>query len=167
MAKYTDKNLYTVLFTAVMVLVVGTLLAFLASSLKEKIGENKRIEKERAEQLKEKREKEHKKNVAERAKRKAEKLAREKALRAERIEEIHRRLDLLIKVKKAIGTKGRHDQNNTQLRLQLNSIETQLNALKRNQSQPSQTFNQSQINFKLDNMNRQLNDIERRQQYGF
>jgi Na+-transporting NADH:ubiquinone oxidoreductase subunit C len=42
----TDKNSYTVLFATGMVLVVGTLLAFLASSLKEKIVENKRIEKQ-------------------------------------------------------------------------------------------------------------------------
>jgi Na+-transporting NADH:ubiquinone oxidoreductase subunit C len=46
MAKNTDKNLYTVLFATGMVLVVGALLAFLASSLKEKIAENKRIEKQ-------------------------------------------------------------------------------------------------------------------------
>jgi len=46
MAKNTDKNLYTILFATGMVLVVGALLAFLASSLKEKIAENKRIEKQ-------------------------------------------------------------------------------------------------------------------------
>ncbi|SDW36762.1 Na+-transporting NADH:ubiquinone oxidoreductase subunit C [Lutibacter oricola] len=46
MAKNTDSNTYTVLFATGMVLVVGTLLAFLASSLKEKIAENKRIEKQ-------------------------------------------------------------------------------------------------------------------------
>jgi len=46
MAKNTDSNLYTVLFASGMVLIVGTLLAFLASSLKEKITENKRIEKQ-------------------------------------------------------------------------------------------------------------------------
>lgn len=46
MAKNTDSNVYTVLFATGMVLVVGTLLAFLASSLKEKIAENKRIEKQ-------------------------------------------------------------------------------------------------------------------------
>ena len=46
MAKNTDKNLYTLLFATGMVLVVGALLAFLASSLKEKIAENKRIEKQ-------------------------------------------------------------------------------------------------------------------------
>ncbi|MDP2067612.1 MAG: Na(+)-translocating NADH-quinone reductase subunit C [Lutibacter sp.] len=46
MAKNTDSNLYTVLFASGMVLIVGTLLAFVASSLKEKITENKRIEKQ-------------------------------------------------------------------------------------------------------------------------
>ncbi len=46
MAKNTESNVYTVLFATGMVLVVGTLLAFLASSLKEKIAENKRIEKQ-------------------------------------------------------------------------------------------------------------------------
>ena len=46
MAKKTDNNSYTLLFATGMVLVVGTLLAFLAASLKEKIAENKRIEKQ-------------------------------------------------------------------------------------------------------------------------
>ena len=46
MAKNTESNLYTVLFATGMVIVVGTLLAFLASSLKDKIAENKRIEKQ-------------------------------------------------------------------------------------------------------------------------
>ena len=46
MAKNTDSNLYTVLFASGMVLIVGTLLAFVASSLQEKITENKRIEKQ-------------------------------------------------------------------------------------------------------------------------
>lgn len=46
MAKNTDSNGYTIIFATVMVLVVGTLLAFLASSLKGKIQENKRIEKQ-------------------------------------------------------------------------------------------------------------------------
>lgn len=46
MAKNTDNNLYTILFASGMVLIVGTLLAFLASSLKGKITENKRIEKQ-------------------------------------------------------------------------------------------------------------------------
>lgn len=46
MAKNTDSNLYTVLFATGMVIVVGALLAFLAASLKDKIAENKRIEKQ-------------------------------------------------------------------------------------------------------------------------
>ena len=46
MAKNTDSNLYTILFATGMVIVVGTLLAFLAGSLKEKIAENRRIEKQ-------------------------------------------------------------------------------------------------------------------------
>jgi len=46
MAKNTESNLYTVIFATVMVLIVGTILAFLASSLKGKINENKRIEKQ-------------------------------------------------------------------------------------------------------------------------
>jgi Na+-transporting NADH:ubiquinone oxidoreductase subunit C len=46
MANNTDKNSYTVLFAIGMVLIVGALLAFVASSLKEKISENKRIEKQ-------------------------------------------------------------------------------------------------------------------------
>jgi Na+-transporting NADH:ubiquinone oxidoreductase subunit C len=46
MANNTDKNSYTVLFATGMVIVVGALLAFVASSLKEKISENKRIEKQ-------------------------------------------------------------------------------------------------------------------------
>lgn len=46
MAKNTESNLYTVVFATVMVLIVGTILAFLASSLKGKINENKRIEKQ-------------------------------------------------------------------------------------------------------------------------
>lgn len=46
MSKNTDSNLYTVLFAAGMVLIVGTLLAFFASSLKPTIDENKRIEKQ-------------------------------------------------------------------------------------------------------------------------
>ena len=43
MSKKTDSNLYTVVFAIGMVIVVGTLLAFLASSLKRTIDENKRI----------------------------------------------------------------------------------------------------------------------------
>lgn len=46
MEKKTDKNVYTILFAIGMVIVVGSLLAFVASSLKPKITENKRIEKQ-------------------------------------------------------------------------------------------------------------------------
>lgn len=46
MAKKTDGNIYTVVFSVVMVMVVGTLLAFLASSLKPTIIENQRFEKQ-------------------------------------------------------------------------------------------------------------------------
>jgi Na+-transporting NADH:ubiquinone oxidoreductase subunit C len=46
MSKRTDSNLYTVLFAVGMVLVVGALLAFLASYFKPTIDENKRIEKQ-------------------------------------------------------------------------------------------------------------------------
>lgn len=46
MARNTESNGYTIVFATAMVLIVGTLLAFLASSLKEKINENKRIEKQ-------------------------------------------------------------------------------------------------------------------------
>ena len=46
MSKKTDSNVYTIIFAVGMVLVVGALLAFLASSLKPNIDENKRIEKQ-------------------------------------------------------------------------------------------------------------------------
>lgn len=46
MAINTDKNTYTVAFAVVMVLVVGSLLAFIASSLKPTITENQRLEKQ-------------------------------------------------------------------------------------------------------------------------
>lgn len=46
MAINTDKNSYTVIFAAIMVIVVGTILAFLASSLSPKIKENQRFEKQ-------------------------------------------------------------------------------------------------------------------------
>lgn len=46
MSKRTDSNLYTMIFAVGMVLIVGALLAFLASSLKPNIDENKRIEKQ-------------------------------------------------------------------------------------------------------------------------
>ena len=46
MAVNTDKNLYTIIFAVAMVLVVGSLLAFTASTLKPNIDENKRMEKQ-------------------------------------------------------------------------------------------------------------------------
>ncbi|WP_422859211.1 Na(+)-translocating NADH-quinone reductase subunit C [Flagellimonas sp. S174] len=46
MALNTDKNSYTVLFAVIMVAVVGSLLAFLASSLSGKIKENERFERQ-------------------------------------------------------------------------------------------------------------------------
>jgi Na+-transporting NADH:ubiquinone oxidoreductase subunit C len=46
MAVNTDKNSYTLLFAVAMVFVVGSLLAFTASSLKPRITENERMEKQ-------------------------------------------------------------------------------------------------------------------------
>lgn len=46
MAINTDKNDYTVVFAAAMVVVVGSVLAFLASGLKDRIQENERFEKQ-------------------------------------------------------------------------------------------------------------------------
>jgi Na+-transporting NADH:ubiquinone oxidoreductase subunit C len=46
MAINSDKNSYTVIFAAVMVVVVGSILAFLASGLSTKIKENERFEKQ-------------------------------------------------------------------------------------------------------------------------
>jgi Na+-transporting NADH:ubiquinone oxidoreductase subunit C len=46
MAVNTDKNSYTIIFAIAMVLVVGSLLAFTASSLRPSIDENKRMEKQ-------------------------------------------------------------------------------------------------------------------------
>jgi len=46
MAVNTEKNSYTVIFAVVMVIIVGTLLAFFASSLSGKIKENERLEKQ-------------------------------------------------------------------------------------------------------------------------
>ena len=46
MEKTTDKNSYTIIFAIGMVIVVGALLAFLASFLKPTITENKRLEKQ-------------------------------------------------------------------------------------------------------------------------
>jgi Na+-transporting NADH:ubiquinone oxidoreductase subunit C len=46
MGMNTDKNTYTVVFAAIMVVVVGSVLAFTASSLSERIKENERFEKQ-------------------------------------------------------------------------------------------------------------------------
>ncbi|MEN8788606.1 MAG: Na(+)-translocating NADH-quinone reductase subunit C [Flavobacteriaceae bacterium] len=46
MALNTEKNVYTVLFAALMVIAVGSVLAFVASGLSEKIAENERFEKQ-------------------------------------------------------------------------------------------------------------------------
>ncbi len=46
MEKRTDKNSYTLLFAVGMVIIVGSVLAFAASGLKDRIDENKRIEKQ-------------------------------------------------------------------------------------------------------------------------
>lgn len=46
MAKKSDNNFYTIGFAIVMVVVVGSLLAFVASSLKPRIVENQRFEKQ-------------------------------------------------------------------------------------------------------------------------
>jgi Na+-transporting NADH:ubiquinone oxidoreductase subunit C len=46
MSKKTDSNSYTMIFAIAMVFVVGSLLAFLASSLKPTIKENERVEKQ-------------------------------------------------------------------------------------------------------------------------
>jgi len=46
MAKYTDKNSYTILFTIIMVVVVGSLLAGVAQGLRSKIKLNERYEKQ-------------------------------------------------------------------------------------------------------------------------
>ncbi|MDC6361244.1 MULTISPECIES: Na(+)-translocating NADH-quinone reductase subunit C [Flavobacteriaceae] len=46
MAMNTEKNSYTVIFAAIMVIVVGSILAFLATGLKPRIDENERFEKQ-------------------------------------------------------------------------------------------------------------------------
>ncbi|PHS60367.1 MAG: Na(+)-translocating NADH-quinone reductase subunit C [Flavobacterium sp.] len=46
MAINTDKNSYTIIFAIIMVVIVGSILAFAAEGLKENITENKRIEKQ-------------------------------------------------------------------------------------------------------------------------
>lgn len=45
MAKFTDKNSYTILFAVIMVVVVGSLLAGVAQGLSSRISENERFEK--------------------------------------------------------------------------------------------------------------------------
>ena len=46
MSRNTDSNQYTILFAIGMVVIVGSLLAFTASSLKPNIAENERMEKQ-------------------------------------------------------------------------------------------------------------------------
>lgn len=46
MEKRTDKNSYTVIFAVLMVIVVGSVLAFAAAGFKDRIAENERIEKQ-------------------------------------------------------------------------------------------------------------------------
>lgn len=46
MAINTEKNSYTIIFSTIMVVIVGSVLAFFASSLSAKIGENERLEKQ-------------------------------------------------------------------------------------------------------------------------
>lgn len=46
MEKRTDKNSYTIIFAIVMVVIVGSLLAFASSTLSGRISENQRIEKQ-------------------------------------------------------------------------------------------------------------------------
>jgi Na+-transporting NADH:ubiquinone oxidoreductase subunit C len=46
MAMNTEKNSYTVIFATIMVIVVGSILAFLATGLKPRIDENERFEKQ-------------------------------------------------------------------------------------------------------------------------
>ena len=46
MEKRTDKNSYTIIFATIMVFIVGALLAFLATYLKPRIDENKRLERQ-------------------------------------------------------------------------------------------------------------------------
>ena len=46
MARFTDKNSYTILFAVIMVVVVGSLLAGIAQGLRGKISENERFEKQ-------------------------------------------------------------------------------------------------------------------------
>ena len=46
MSAKTEKNVYTVAFAAIMVVVVGSILAFVASGLSDRISENERFEKQ-------------------------------------------------------------------------------------------------------------------------
>ncbi|MEH6681871.1 MAG: Na(+)-translocating NADH-quinone reductase subunit C [Sediminicola sp.] len=46
MANKTDKNVYTVVFAAIMVVVVGSVLAFVSSSLSPQIQQNEKLEKQ-------------------------------------------------------------------------------------------------------------------------
>ncbi|MDP5091708.1 MAG: Na(+)-translocating NADH-quinone reductase subunit C [Polaribacter sp.] len=46
MSKRTDSNSYTIIFAIIMVVIVGSVLAYFATSLKPNIDENKRIEKQ-------------------------------------------------------------------------------------------------------------------------
>ena len=46
MAINTDKNSYTIIFAIIMVVVVGSILAFASQGLKGNIDENKRVEKQ-------------------------------------------------------------------------------------------------------------------------
>lgn len=46
MSKRTDSNIYTIIFAIIMVVIVGSVLAYFATSLKPNIDENKRIEKQ-------------------------------------------------------------------------------------------------------------------------
>ncbi|KAB7529454.1 Na(+)-translocating NADH-quinone reductase subunit C [Flagellimonas olearia] len=46
MAMNTEKNSYTVIFAVIMVVIVGSVLAFMATALKPKIDENERFEKQ-------------------------------------------------------------------------------------------------------------------------
>lgn len=48
MAKFTDKNSYTILFAVIMVVVVGSLLAGIAQGLSSRISENERFEKQQS-----------------------------------------------------------------------------------------------------------------------
>ena len=46
MSNKTESNIYTIIFAVAMVVIVGSLLAYAASSLEPTISENKRLEKQ-------------------------------------------------------------------------------------------------------------------------